>query len=219
LKGEISMEKRIRRAAIKFYKSLHGKIESTNIIDLLKKKGYDVVFFNTVDGDAVIRSYGFQDLADTKDAFCCVGKTHRFVFVNNSLSALEKRNALLHEAGHLELGHVGNGVSHLLDNRTNEAEADAFMLEVLHPTHTYLLPLLLAVCIITALAFNLFCKPELLPAATPIYTQTTEDIVYITSTGAKYHTEGCIHTKDKNCAEIIRTQADKILLPCAICNP
>lgn len=213
------MDNRIRKTAIKFYKSLHGKPESARIIAALKKVGFEVVFFNTSDGDAIIKSYRLQELAASRDAFTCSGKSKQFVFINNNLSAIEKRNALLHETGHIMLGHVGSGEVCLLDNRVNEAEADAFMLEVLCPTRTYHLPLALIIgVLVCALAFNLPGKQSSDLASVSI-PQISEEIVYITSTGSKYHTEGCIHTKDKNCAEIIRQQADKILSPCAICNP
>lgn len=210
------MDNRIRKAAIKFNKSLRGKIESKKIIAALKKNGYEVIFYNTDEGDTAVQSYGLQSLAKSKPAFTYSANT-KIVFIDNELSATDKRNALLHEAGHIMLGHVGNGTTHLLDSRMSEAEADAFMLEVLHPTRTYYLPLLAVVIVLACFTFNSHTVSD--EQAVVPFNRAEEDIVYITSTGAKYHTEGCIHTKDKDCAQIIRTQADKILLPCAICNP
>lgn len=211
------MERKIIRAAIKFHRSLHGKPDSKNIIAALKKNGYEVVFYNTVDGDATVKAYGLQTLASARNAFTLCD-TARIVFVSNNLSALEKRDALLHETGHILLGHIGNGISHLLDNRTSEAEADAFMLEVLHPTQTSPLIPVLALCLLISLLTN-FTPTNDIKTTMPLPAQSAEEMVFITSTGTKYHTEGCIHTKDKDCAKIARHQADIIKSPCSLCNP
>ncbi|MEE0944919.1 MAG: ImmA/IrrE family metallo-endopeptidase [Clostridia bacterium] len=212
------MERKIRRAAIKFNRSLHGRPDSKNIIAALKKNGYEVVFYNTTDGDAALKAYNLQSLASARNAFT-ISDAVKIVFVNNNLSASDKRDALLHESGHILLGHIGNGISHLLDNRINEAEADSFMLEVIHPTRTSPLTIMLAVLLLISILVGYALYKKTTSPVTFIPAQSSEEMVYITSSGSKYHTEGCIHTKDKDCARIARAQADIIKNPCSVCNP
>lgn len=212
------MERKIRRAAVKAYRLLNGKPESERIIAALKKIDYEVVFYNTVDGDAVVKAYGFQSLAASKNAFVCCGSKKRFVFVDNNLSASEKKYALLHEMGHILLGHVGNSTAHLLDSQTNEVEANAFVCEILSPTHTAYLPFAVAVLLILSIMVQGFIRYN---KTTGVYahSQTEDTLVYITATGSKYHTKNCIYIVKTDYAAITASQARKIFSPCNVCNP
>lgn len=206
------MEKRIRRAAIKFYRSLNGKVANQTVITALGKEGYDVVFYNTPEGDDMLARYGLLKYAQTVKAFTYCSSV-KIVFVDESVSANEKLMALLHEVGHIKLGHVGTGSMHLFDNVVLDAEADAFALEVMNPTPPAS-SLVVALSVFSILvSFGVGCHLQ------QSIDFNGDSIVYITSAGEKYHRKDCIFTKDKDCAGIDKAQADNIFLPCLVCNP
>lgn len=214
------MDKKILRTANYFRKRLKGKIELNNIIPLIEKKGYRIVFFNTGKGDATVKAYNLEEHAKASRAFTYVSGNDRIVFIDNDIGIDEKRRALLHEAGHIELGHFGN--IHMSDKQQMEAEAYAFMLEVLTPTeHALYTPLafvIAVVCVISGYAAHSVITPEqAVVSVTEI--SSDADYVYITRAGTKYHTQNCGYIKNKDCARIEREQADRLFLPCDVCNP
>ena len=231
------MENRIRRAAIKFYRSLNGNLTNLAVISTLKKDGYEVIFYNTPEGDAALEIYGLYDYSRTVRAFTLRNEM-KIVFVDDALSATDKLKALLHEAGHIRLGHIGTGNMHLCDSADMEGEATAFVYEVMSPT--LFVPRSLVAVSLLLIVLSFICgynftnennEVPIAPALSQIqqavqptsesapkpYQVTTP--VYITRTGSKYHKEECTYTKDKDCAEIDRTQAEILFSPCSACNP
>lgn len=219
------MNKKAKRAATKFYKMAGKKPTVQNVVSGLKKLGYNVILFNTPQGDELLESLGLDKDKENTNAFTAVGDA-RFVFLNNSISSSDKLYALLHEAGHIMLGHVGSGMMKWQDSSMMEAEANAFSAEVIAPTS----PISMIAAIVTVIAMIVsFCfgygvhRPETVTvfseqtAANSI--ASTNSIVYITSSGSKYHSSNCIYTKDKNCAMIDKRQAQLIFEPCSVCNP
>ena len=66
--------------------------------------------------------------------------------------------------------------------------------------------LLLAVIFVFALAVS-------------VYAASGDTIVYCTSSGTKYHKEGCSSFKDNGIAISLQEAVDKGLTPCSKCNP
>lgn len=161
------MDKQIRRAAIKFYKSLDRKLTSQAVVSVLNKDGYDVIFFNTPEGDTALKAYGLFEYSKTTDAFTFCNKT-KIVFVNEKLTEPDRLRVLLHEAGHIKLGHIDTDDVHQSDNPIMEAEANAFMLEVMSPTSFIPRPAVVVSALLVVLSFvcgyNLH-EPKTEPAA------------------------------------------------------
>lgn len=224
------MDKKIKRTAMRFYKSLKGKLTSQAVITALNTKGFDVIFYNTPEGDKALKAYGLYEYSQTVDAFTYCNKT-KIVFIKENLSESDRLRTLLHEVGHIELGHLNIEYANQSDNRILEAESDAFMLEVMSPTRSATRTVIAISVLIIFLSFicgyNLHTpKLEITPAVNAEVQQASKptvqqviDPVYITRTGSKYHRKDCASTKDKVCAEIDRTQADILFLPCSLCNP
>lgn len=122
----------IQKAAKKYFKEIK-KVDLPNIINHLKKIGYTVVFYNTPTGDEIMRVYGLEDKKQNRDAFTCCGTNiAKVIFVDNNLHNLDKVYLLLHEIGHILLGHIGNGQIAYMDKQGIEMEANAFAYEVLN---------------------------------------------------------------------------------------
>lgn len=59
---------------------------------------------------------------------------------------------------------------------------------------------------------------KLLPTTTPQTTEKKEIIVYITKTGAKYHSSGCRYLSQSR-IPINLQSAKNLYSPCSVCNP
>ena len=213
------MDKRIVQAANNFRRQLKNKPELKNIISLIEKKGYRVVFFNTNKGDVTVKAYNLEQQTMISRAFTYVCGNDRIVFIDNNAGSFEKLRAVLHEAGHIELGHFTQ--KDTLDKQFMEAEAFSFMLEVLNPQKRYMFSLLAVSIALVCFIFGYAVCSTFTQQESNIQSDVTPkiDYVYITRTGEKYHTQNCNYTKDKYCARIEREQANILFLPCGSCNP
>ena len=137
------------------------------------------------------------------------------MFIDNTMHTNSKVYSLLHEIGHILLGHIGNGDIALKDNRILENEAEAFVYAVLNKKKPSRLTIALAIVNI-GLIFILiaFCMPKNVPT----YSSSSE-YVYVTPSGTKYHTQNCIHAKSKESVMLEVTEAKKTYSPCSVCNP
>lgn len=104
------------------YRETNGTVTISSLAACLKRRGYDIVFFHTEEGDEILKAYGI--LPNKTRAFTVCGPL-KIVFVDNNLHASDKLYSILHECGHIMLGHLeSNG--YMLDKRKNENEAEAF---------------------------------------------------------------------------------------------
>lgn len=205
------------------HKYTRGDITVPNIIKFLEHRGYSVVFFNTEKGDALLASYNIT-MEDTS-AFTVCGTT-KTVFVDDLLHTNDKLYALLHECGHVVLEHIGRNQLRMQDERRTENEAEAFAYKVLNysPPKTMrntLLSVLASVLIIactTLVCSRLFAAPA---PSSVVQTSSSfsDEIVYVTPTGAKYHRESCYYAKHHNSSRMYKSEAEKTRTPCSMCNP
>lgn len=117
--------KEILRIAKKVKKDLKGKTDFLSIEDYLEKEhNYTVVFYNTPNGDKLLRKYDLWEDAQDIQAFTYLSCA-RLVFINGDVSAEDKRLLLCHELGHIALGHMD--AKRLIRNKMLlEMEAEAF---------------------------------------------------------------------------------------------
>lgn len=126
---------KIKKAARKVKRDLKGKINVISLIEYLKRYGYVTVFFNTPPGDEILKGYGFDVM--NKQGFTCYREETKLVFIDAKLSMPERVYVLLHELGHVIFKHIEIDGSEHLDVILREAEAEAFMYEVV--THNNIL--------------------------------------------------------------------------------
>ncbi len=214
----------------KIKRALQGKrLTFVNVENILQSLGYSVVLFNTYPGDMELERYELEDKKGKLKAFT-YSKTAHIVFMDANLHADDKLYLILHELGHIVLGHVGDGKLVTRNQILIDIEADNFAYSILHNhNRSWLYVLFSAVLLYSVIITAGFLNVRTAPAITSaeVTTQTeppqtvsaTADTVYVTPAGKKYHKQDCMYTKGKTLTELTRTQAENIYTPCAVCNP
>ena len=225
--------KNIHHESKKLYIQLKGDLSIPSIMNFLESKGYNVVFFNTEDGDDLLRRYNI----DRKNvpSFIYTGIT-KVVFVDDLLHAEDKLYCLLHECGHLIMNHIKENEIHTMSKLSTECEADAFAYSVmkyspLKTLRNILLALLAAALIIFGTVSCTRAQPQKNGTSvssnvsgaitTPRITSenSVSETVYVTPSGTKYHRANCRYVKNKDASALSRTKAEKTHDPCSVCNP
>ena len=187
----------------------------------IEKKGYCVILFDKNCDE--IKAYGLQDVASKKEAFTYCDNV-RIVFIKKSLDEHTKLTHLLHEIGHILLGHLENDV---LQPETKELEAEAFSYYAFHgfsktqlPNKVVLTLLTLLLCFSVALNLIMIFRmqhAEPVLAVSVYSAEENENLYFITPTGNKYHTKNCVYAI--NGVSVPEEYAVSNYLPCSICNP
>ena len=119
---------RARAQAKKFVRKLKSDVSYVNLEKYIGD-WYNIVFFNTSLGDIEIERYNLQHKMNLK-AFT-YSKTAKIIFIDGTLHSDDRLYLLLHEIGHIALGHIGDGRLMTRNQILIEFEADAFAYEVL----------------------------------------------------------------------------------------
>lgn len=221
---------KIRQAAIHFKRHLGGSPTVKSVVEAIQNMGYNVVRFNTPEGDELIRSLGCEDKKFATNAFTLSGKV-KFVFINDNLSTSDMLFALLHEAGHITLKHIGTGSIEWQDSRLMEQEAEAFAHAVMNQSNAFRNSMItFTICLVFFMLGYFLCNGiqqsktnveagKMTDGFDRSTEQNTIDTVYITSTGEKYHLPECPYIKGKTISKMTKAQAEKIYKPCSICKP
>ena len=191
-------------------KKYNRQIKVEDVICELKKCGFDTVFFNTPKGDDLLALYKIDP--GESSGFAYRGAVS-IIFVDDKLSESDKLCVLLHELGHIKLGHLESSVARHRDNKILELEADAFAYSILKPKRASVAHILIVV-MLAALIFVLGGF-----GGAFLTTAQSKNMVCVTQSGEKFHRPSCIHTKNKNYAELSRSEALKCFEPCKVCNP
>lgn len=202
-------EKQIKKVAKKFLKGVKGEINFDTCEAYINTQGYKVFFFNTPNGDKEIYRYALTERASQVKAFAYRG-TAKLIFIDANSSAEDKLYLLLHEIGHILLGHLEIKLS-ARSGILCDIDASTFAHCVLNPVKKSgrYVAIAAAVCVLLSAACVFHA-----PASAP-----QEYNVYITATGAKYHRNNCIHIRDAKFASIEKSEAEKLFDPCSVCNP
>ena len=220
------MSNKVKKAANKLYKQLKGNITFEAVEAFLKKLGYKIIFFNTAPGDAELARYCLTEKAQRTDAFTYCGSA-KIVFINSLISVEDRFYLLLHEVAHIVLKHLEPGSISMHNGLLLDIDANAFVHYLLNPPRKVRFATI--VCLILVIiaiggAFHYTEKENRhsasITAASVEHNNTqVENIVYITSTGERFHQINCSSLVGKDTAQISRTEALKIHTPCKLCNP
>lgn len=121
---------KVKRIARKAKRELKGNLDVAEIVRYLETYGYSVVLYNTPDGDKEIERYKLMRYKNTLKAFTYV-KNARIVFIDGSKHPDDRFYLLLHELGHVLLGHIGDGKTAWRNQILIDIEADAFAYEMI----------------------------------------------------------------------------------------
>jgi len=231
------MTGKIQDTARQFIKSKHITDETLSSLpcleDLIKSYGYKIYHFS--DNDDILVDVGAVDTAKTSLAFTVSTSKLKCVFIRIGVSDVEARRLLLHELSHILLGHLNCDVSERTDYviEQQEIEANLLVQEIkqrvnIQPKTTNALKafqVLVLICAIAVLvcgfAENVYTEsPQVEDSVS--YTVTvdysTEEYVYITKSGEKYHKENCPHIKGRKTTGITLEEAEQLgYEPCKSC--
>ena len=218
----------IKTAACRLLCDLQRDISLPELIHYTETRlEWQVVYYNTEKGDALLETFD-QKLSkfDKKErGFCYKTIYGKYIFIDNDQNTEQKLCTLIHEIGHILLGHLVDGK---LQNPTqNNVDADVFVKYVLYPSRLDMIRFKLSrkagwimlPGITLVLALALFVSHSMtMDAPVSGYLPANTDTVYITPSGNKYHDENCRFAANGAIAIPIQ-QAAKHYAPCSYCNP
>ncbi|MDY3928612.1 MAG: ImmA/IrrE family metallo-endopeptidase [Clostridia bacterium] len=217
------MKSKIKETANNLKKAIQGEITLVNAVKYAESIGYNVIFFSSFD-DEYINLYDLTYIAQNTSAFTYNNLAH-IIFINDNISYFEKLHRILHEIGHIMLGHIGNGTLYLQNKDEADSEAEAFVYVLLYDKQKYNLKLITAMLLIAGMFVGFFtgytvssCKRVNSSSNKEEY-KSNNDIVYVTPSGSKYHRDDCQYIKNKNCTMLKRSEAEKNYSPCSVCRP
>ena len=224
------MNKSLKSAVRKYFKYAK-KADYIGAEQCAKALGYNVILFNTAIGDEKLIECKCMDEAKKYRAFTHFGLA-KIIFIDGRQSPEDRCYLLLHEIGHILLGHIGDGKRYSRNSILIDVEANAFVNAVLeHKKISVLSVLYAAVVLAVGIAIGISIPIDLdirtitVPASTSneMYDSGTSDnqseIVYVTRVGTKFHRADCVYTKDKDCIAMSRAEAVQSYAPCKICKP
>lgn len=222
------IKREIKRELKKFKR--RAPFSSGHLIDYLHSIGWSVRTFD----EFQLNDLELTNYARGKSSFALKYSGGNFVFLKRSVTdENEKVCLLLHEIGHILYQHNLENLS-----AWDEAEASAFASKFRPTTYRrkkIFHPVLLGICMFCLLccsAVFFICfyekspEPYLTISATaeiPVSSTennlTMDSIVYITSSGTKYHKAGCRYIKNKS--NVVALTLEKALelekTPCSFC--
>lgn len=238
----------IEKEAIKFAKNFAGELTFTELKSYVEKHiRYKLLFFDTELAQRELLRLNMK-IPKSEKGLAVNGGTSKIVFLKSNLSEDEKIQCLLHEVGHIILGHL-DIPSRELNREKAEHDAELFSYMVLanvkrRAKASYKIScivLTIIVCLQSAvLGFNFFGKiSEHADKESDFAIETSafdyasgigsvdsaafdnsEYMVYVTAEGQKYHKLNCQYVKNKtNIRELTLKEADKKYSPCSVCNP
>lgn len=241
------MNKEIK-AAKRFVKTfLKGNVNFEAVSNYINKEGYIINFYNPDESNSLIEKYKLSDFSKTVHAFTIKAKDVKTVFIDISLSAENKFRALLHETGHIVLGHMDIS-STFADKRLHDMQAETFAYSVLNYKRNYK-PLYFAICLVLTSIISVTTEYNLcsnarphanpsqeqynIPVAsgitqqlepaetqTPVIHENNTELVYVTKSGTRYHKANCQYVRNNNTTTAIKAdEANKRYTPCKVCNP
>ena len=201
-----------------------GEMNLENIEKYVRSQGWDLEYYGNDNLlDRYIESLGATECAAHTDAFTYRDHMKVTIFVRYNCSQFKKMSLLLHEIGHIVLGH---NIRNL--NEYEEYEADYFAIEC-QKAKSNAKPILitalvaLTICVIFFTLIQLGNTSAIRPANTSDNQVVTDssDSVYITPSGNKFHRNDCVFVENRN--DIVQLDRNEAIAmnkePCQVCKP
>lgn len=215
------MKNTVKRTVRDFInKSLKGKNDIHSLTAYLQSKGYAICLYANEEEDALIEMHDLDRRVKSVHAFTIVDGNSKTVYVNDSLSAENKTYSIAHETGHIVLGHLDSDAV-VVNSRLQEMETEAFAYELLTYKRTFTRFHLAIALLVVALLFifGITCIFDTNVVQTNLSSGATNNVVYITPSGDKYHRESCMYVNHTTSTAATKTEAKRTHEPCLVCNP
>lgn len=209
---------------------------SQDAVNRLKELGWEVHYYSPE--DQLIKTLKLDQQAARSQAFSFRSNDFKFVFIKKGLSEQDKLFLLSHELGHITLNHdLGNlsVESEKAANRfANKHIGGISRLKILW-IGIAVAALISVVCVFIFIPINRtpvvgqrneptsmpYIDTELVTPSPSLIAANSDNIVYLTSNGDKYHKRGCYIIKNKS--NLVKMSMDSALSlgkePCEACFP
>lgn len=101
---------------------------------IIQRMGYKIVAYNPAQTETaaakLIDSIGIRDSIKNQQSFACNSGSVKFVFIDSTISEPDSIQLLLHEIGHIYMGHINGRQDDAAITAKNENEANQFALLV-----------------------------------------------------------------------------------------
>lgn len=226
---------KILKASCELLLAIHDDMNYVNLEHYITtKKNWKVILYHTKPGDDLLKRLStncdlFQYSRDNT-GFAYRTQNINYIFIDGNLDELERLRVLVHEIGHIMLGHLETCQINAGNRTQNEIDANTFVKYVLNPKKSDCIKyrilnfrvgiFALAAFVIcfnmgTFLLNTIFANPDIEPG---IHIQAG-NIVYVTPSGNKYHTKDCRYIDETTAIELPIERACKNYAPCSVCKP
>ena len=194
--------------------------------DYAQQLGYPILFYNSPAGAASIKAYELSSLVQTREAFTLDAEI-KAIFISQNVDENKMLFLILHELGHIELGHTSEFSQK--DPYVSEMEASTFAYKVLNPRRKGFSVSFLCATAITAFLIGLLFSfvpikqstlfaPSRVETVMEKYKEKSAQIFYITESGTKYHLKSCQYVTS-DATPVTYSKIQYTHKPCRICKP
>ena len=221
----------INKIVRKLKRELGKEITVEKLSDALTKRGFSLLYIDSEEGIEQLHNLNFFEFAQTKKCFA-VCSAVKVVFVDGTLHKNDIVKLLLHEIAHIDLRHIGYTDYHIINDVSDEVEADAVVYGVLNEnskkyfaTIGIIISILLLNMWVTHIVTqnqNVSSNTKTTPATVTeqqVNDNSNTGTVYVTPAGLRYHREFCRYAQTEGATTLPREEAIKSYTPCKVCNP
>lgn len=233
------MEQHVNRF-IKKYSLTEKKLSVTALVRIFKTLGYKPVLFNKYGNSRkvqkLITACGLENEVATRKVFIFSDPSVKFVFIHGNISYDEMVHYMLHELGHIWLGHIDNPGNEDVQEREADEFAVRVRLTLKQQLNTKRMTAVLSVASVLIISFlvgnHIYTELDTYPDAQPIQSYSAEisveantdidtEYVVVTPSGKKFHRPDCMYVRDKaNVIELSPEEAVNVgYEPCKVCKP
>ena len=199
---------------LKFRKKVQ-KLDVIHIRQLLERQGFGLVSIKSDLGRDLLEMLKLTFTGEK--ALVYKSDKLKYVFYDPALNEEDLLYVLLHECGHIELEHKTVSMQ-------NEAAAwnFAYIVKNLHKKITgKILPVIISIIMTAAVFLFIPCSHNDVSSTKQIIQTSADgqsnDTVYITATGSKFHSKDCIYVSNKKTMPCTKENAETIFQPCSAC--
>ncbi len=220
--------------------------KSEDIKKIIKSQGFEIIYFNRTANipnvNRLISALKLTDYIKNKESFIYLSEDFRLLFITEGLTNEDELYLLLHEEGHIFCDHIFKSGLFENSNIQQEKQANDFASYIIKTFQAKKSHLNAMLCFVAILIISVACivvysfkdkdenkavttnysstAPAPAPATATQTTSRSDNIVYVTISGEKYHRAGCRYVKGRETFNCSKDEAiHKGYEACSICKP
>jgi len=189
----------------------------------MQERGWKIVYYGDEAGNRKLASVGLSDFSKDIKSFAFRSNTSKVIAIDSRMPAKNRRHALAHEIGHIDLKH---DLAHLTSGDEKDAERFA---RLICTDGTIFKRIAIYLFCILCLGFGIYGSVCIAATDDPNIQQidvsaspavNADEVVHFTASGEKYHRPYCSAIKGRSSFATSIEDAEKNgLEPCQMCHP